>query len=161
EPRRAGAFSRPGEHGRVRAAGLCLGGPCRLHQLHRADCASHHAALSGERLPLSDSRFGAVRCGVAAALGPCLPGGRSSRCAADRGAHVLPRRAAVPLSADETECVFMIEVLNLSYAYGKTQVLSGVNLTAADGECVAVLGNNGVGKSTLVTCVNRIRTPSE
>ena len=55
----------------------------------------------------------------------------------------------------------MIEVRNLSYAYGKTQVLSGVNLTAADGECVAVLGNNGVGKSTLVTCVNRIRTPSE
>lgn len=54
----------------------------------------------------------------------------------------------------------MIEVRNLSYAYGKTQVLSGVNLTAADGECVAILGNNGVGKSTLVTCVNRIRTPS-
>ena len=28
----------------------------------------------------------------------------------------------------------MIEVRNLSYAYGKTQVLSGVNLTAADGD---------------------------
>ena len=54
----------------------------------------------------------------------------------------------------------MIEVENLSYAYGKTAVLSDVSFSAGDGECVAILGNNGVGKSTLVTCVNRIRTPS-
>ena len=35
-----------------------------------------------------------------------------------------------------------------------------MSFSAGDGECVAILGNNGVGKSTLVTCVNRIRTPS-
>lgn len=54
----------------------------------------------------------------------------------------------------------MIEVEHLSYAYGKTAVLSDVSFSAGDSECVAILGNNGVGKSTLVTCVNRIRTPS-
>ena len=51
----------------------------------------------------------------------------------------------------------MIEIDNLSFAYGKHQILSGVSFTAQSGECVGILGNNGAGKSTLVTCINRIR----
>ena len=53
----------------------------------------------------------------------------------------------------------MIEVRDISFAYGKNQILNRVGFTAQPGECVGILGNNGAGKSTLITCINRIRTP--
>jgi iron complex transport system ATP-binding protein len=54
----------------------------------------------------------------------------------------------------------MIEVKNLSFSYGKQDILKDICFTAEAGECVGILGNNGVGKSTLITCINRIRIPS-
>lgn len=51
----------------------------------------------------------------------------------------------------------MIEIQQLSFAYGKTEILKDVTFTAEAGECVGILGNNGAGKSTLITCINRIR----
>lgn len=53
----------------------------------------------------------------------------------------------------------MIEIKNVSFAYGKDVILNNVSFTAEKGECVGILGNNGAGKSTLITCINRIRTP--
>lgn len=53
----------------------------------------------------------------------------------------------------------MIEIKNISFAYGKRKILDNVTFTAQPGECVGILGNNGAGKSTLITCINRIRTP--
>ena len=53
----------------------------------------------------------------------------------------------------------MIEIRDISFAYGKQLVLDKVGFTAQSGECVGILGNNGAGKSTLVTCINRIKTP--
>ena len=43
----------------------------------------------------------------------------------------------------------LLEVSELRAGYGDTEVLRGVNLAVAPGEIVAVLGSNGVGKSTL------------
>jgi len=43
----------------------------------------------------------------------------------------------------------LLEVTGLRAGYGETEVLRGVDLTVAPGEIVAVLGSNGVGKSTL------------
>ena len=44
----------------------------------------------------------------------------------------------------------MLEVENLHAYYGKSHVLQGVNLNIQEGEIVALLGRNGVGRST--TC---------
>ncbi|MCL2489440.1 MAG: ABC transporter ATP-binding protein [Propionibacteriaceae bacterium] len=46
-----------------------------------------------------------------------------------------------------------LEVKNLSYSYGRHQVLNNVSLTAAEGQCVCLLGANGAGKTTLFRCV--------
>lgn len=52
----------------------------------------------------------------------------------------------------------MIEVKNISYAYAENEVLKDISFDVQPGECVGVLGNNGCGKSTLITCINKIRT---
>ena len=44
----------------------------------------------------------------------------------------------------------MFETRNLSAAYGQSQVLHGIDLAVAPGEIVAVVGRNGMGKSTLM-----------
>lgn len=53
----------------------------------------------------------------------------------------------------------MIKVRNISFSYGKTQVLKDISFDVQKKECIAVLGNNGAGKSTLITCLNRIKNP--
>lgn len=54
----------------------------------------------------------------------------------------------------------MIQVKELSFAYGKKEILRHVNFHALEGECVGILGNNGAGKSTLISCINRIKKPT-
>jgi urea transport system ATP-binding protein len=44
----------------------------------------------------------------------------------------------------------MFEVRNLSAAYGQSEVLHGIDLSVAPGEIVALVGRNGMGKSTLM-----------
>lgn len=44
----------------------------------------------------------------------------------------------------------MLEVEDLTAAYGRIQVLNGVSFTVAAGEVVGVLGHNGMGKTTLL-----------
>jgi urea transport system ATP-binding protein len=44
----------------------------------------------------------------------------------------------------------MFEVSNLSAAYGQSEVLHGIDLSARAGEIVALVGRNGMGKSTLM-----------
>jgi urea transport system ATP-binding protein len=44
----------------------------------------------------------------------------------------------------------MLEVHNLSAAYGQSEVLHSIDLSAKAGEIVALVGRNGMGKSTLM-----------
>lgn len=56
----------------------------------------------------------------------------------------------------------MIQVENLSYHYkGGRQVLKDVSFSVDDGAFLAILGNNGVGKSTMLKCFNKILTPEK
>jgi len=52
-----------------------------------------------------------------------------------------------------------IEVKNLSFSYGNHRVLDDVSFEALDGELLAVLGPNGVGKSTLFYCMLALQHP--
>ncbi|MBT7076702.1 MAG: ABC transporter ATP-binding protein [Pelagibacterales bacterium] len=47
----------------------------------------------------------------------------------------------------------MIKISNLHAFYGKSHILRGINLTVDKGEIVALLGRNGVGRSTLVKSI--------
>lgn len=55
----------------------------------------------------------------------------------------------------------MIEVKGLSFSYsgGAQDILKNITFSAPDGTITAILGNNGVGKSTLLKCLNRILKP--
>ena len=44
----------------------------------------------------------------------------------------------------------MLEIENLTLKYGQSQILNGINLTAKPGQVTAVMGTNGVGKTSLL-----------
>jgi peptide/nickel transport system ATP-binding protein len=47
----------------------------------------------------------------------------------------------------------LLEVKDIALAYGKAQILNGINLTLEPGECTMLLGESGSGKTTLSQCV--------
>ena len=53
----------------------------------------------------------------------------------------------------------MLEVRNLSVAYGGLRALTDVSLTVAEGQFVTVVGPNGAGKSTLFKTICGIVPP--
>jgi len=53
----------------------------------------------------------------------------------------------------------MLDVHNLSAAYGQSEVLHSVDFSVAPGEIVAVVGRNGMGKSTLMKSLIGIVPP--
>lgn len=53
-----------------------------------------------------------------------------------------------------------IRVEGLHKSFGSLEVLKGVDLTALEGDVVAIIGGSGSGKSTLLRCINFLETPS-
>ena len=53
----------------------------------------------------------------------------------------------------------MIEINDLSFGYGAADVLRSVSFSAGSGELIALLGSNGVGKSTLFRCMLGLLRP--
>jgi branched-chain amino acid transport system ATP-binding protein len=52
-----------------------------------------------------------------------------------------------------------LEVTDLHTAYGLSQILFGLSLTVETGECVALLGRNGVGKTTTLRSIMGLTAP--
>ena len=52
----------------------------------------------------------------------------------------------------------IIELKNVTKAFGDHAVLKGVNLTIGRGEVVSVIGASGSGKSTMLRCINLLET---
>lgn len=55
----------------------------------------------------------------------------------------------------------MIEVQNLNKTFGNFQVLKNVNLSCKKGECIALIGPNGCGKTTLIKSILGMVLPEE
>jgi branched-chain amino acid transport system ATP-binding protein len=54
----------------------------------------------------------------------------------------------------------MLEIENLSVAYGRVQVLWDVSLSVKEGELSALVGANGSGKSTLLRVISGVLSPT-
>ena len=51
----------------------------------------------------------------------------------------------------------MIEVKDLSVSLGGKSILEGYSLDVAKGDVLAILGANGIGKTTLLNCIAGLR----
>ncbi|KUE74411.1 hypothetical protein AUQ37_00075 [Candidatus Methanomethylophilus sp. 1R26] len=55
-----------------------------------------------------------------------------------------------------------LEVDGIRFSYPSEPVLDGITFSAGEGDIVSLLGPNGVGKSTLLKCINKVlRPPAE
>lgn len=52
----------------------------------------------------------------------------------------------------------MLSLSNVTSYYGKTPIIKDVNLEVKEGECLCVLGRNGVGKTTLLNSIMGLTT---
>ena len=54
----------------------------------------------------------------------------------------------------------ILDVRNINFSYNHRPVLSDVSFSAEAGELLAILGPNGVGKTTLLKCINALHRPA-
>ncbi len=55
----------------------------------------------------------------------------------------------------------MIDIKNLGFSYGSTPVLKNITMTLEPGKIYGLLGENGVGKTTLLTLLCGLKKPDE
>ena len=53
----------------------------------------------------------------------------------------------------------MLEISNLKFSYKNKEIFNQIDFTLESNEILSILGPNGVGKTTLLKCINRILRP--
>jgi branched-chain amino acid transport system ATP-binding protein len=66
--------------------------------------------------------------------------------------------ASAPSILAKTRMAELLRVENLSAGYGEARVVHGVSFTLEDGQSLALLGRNGVGKTTLIDSLIGVTT---
>jgi peptide/nickel transport system ATP-binding protein len=85
---------------------------------------------------------------------PTLIDGREVRCIrVAEIAEVQPQRAAVASGPPPADPAAALSLRTVSAGYGRTPVLSGIDLEVPPESCVAVVGESGSGKTTLARCI--------
>ena len=87
------------------------------------------------------------------------PGPHHRHRRAGRGA---PQRGGAPrLPRGRQALTALLEVDGIHTAYGSSRVLFGISLDIKPGECVCLLGRNGVGKTTTMRSIMGLTPPSQ
>ena len=73
---------------------------------------------------------------------------------------VAKRRAPVKAATPGRPRELLLSASEISFSYGRLQVLFGVSLDVYRGEALALLGSNGAGKSTLLKVLTGLERPS-
>ena len=55
----------------------------------------------------------------------------------------------------------LLDISGINTSYGISEVLFGIDIKVEDGECVGLLGRNGVGKSTTMRSINGLTPPTK
>jgi len=61
-----------------------------------------------------------------------------------------------PASDSRADTVPMVEAHNVHKAYGRLEVLKGIDMTVQRGEVLCLIGPSGSGKSTFLRCINHL-----
>ncbi|HYQ84604.1 MAG TPA: ATP-binding cassette domain-containing protein, partial [Rubrobacter sp.] len=54
----------------------------------------------------------------------------------------------------------VVDLREIHKSFGDHEVLKGIDLDVAPGECVVIFGRSGSGKSTLLRCINLLEVPT-
>jgi ABC-type branched-subunit amino acid transport system ATPase component/predicted MFS family arabinose efflux permease len=73
--------------------------------------------------------------------------------------ELLEEQAEQHKRAEQGARTPVLQIANIDFSYGTVQVLFDVNLEIHRGECVALLGTNGAGKSTILRVVSGLEIP--
>lgn len=64
-----------------------------------------------------------------------------------------------PLIVEQDEDI-ELKLDDLSFAYGEIPILKDIQMTLNEPKLISIIGPNGVGKSTLIHCINKILSPT-
>ncbi len=103
-------------------------------------------------LVFGTAHYGRDRARALASMAPEGSASGSSEPQADVLASASPAAGA----ADRPE---LLKLTGVDFSYGQIQVLFDLNLSLISGGCHVLLGRNGVGKTTLLSCIAGLQDP--